>query len=73
MIEIFSEAYRCSCALAAWSSSLSRDRDRMSRFSPQSAPAPLRACVVALVTEFDEDRNHQAGPNRRGRVLLMRS
>jgi hypothetical protein len=68
MIEIFSEAYRCSCALAAWSSSLSRDRDRMSRFSPQSAPGRFGAC-----DKFDEDRNHQAGPNRRDRVLLMRS
>ena len=69
MIEIFSEAYRCSCALAAWSSSLSRDRDRMSRFSPQSAPGRL----WRLFDKFDEDRNHQAGPNRRDRVLLMRS
>jgi len=55
MIEIFSEAYRCSCALAAWSSSLSRDRDRMSRFSPQSSADTGRTehqAGLALVTSL---------------------
>jgi len=55
MIEIFSEAYRCSCALAAWSSSLSRDRDRMSRFSRgnlQQTRETEHQAGLALVTSL---------------------